>query len=200
MVRRVKESRLSEEERDNDPRSAGARSTREDIQDSEVPGRMARDEVVVEDRELTDDERVALFQASIIQSVLPDLPKQSGYHMCWLSTTNPRDTVENRLRLGYQLIHKDQLRGWRGASVKSGEFAGVVSINEMVAARIPLSLYNSYMRIVHHDAPLDEEQKIKSTVESLQQTGEEANAPIRELGDGTAAIVQKARPMPELRD
>lgn len=192
---RIRERRMSEEDRD-DPRAQNARSgsaSSDVYEESAQPSRDVREDDAVGDRELSDDERVALFKDSILQSVLPALPPMRGYHVCYLSTTNVRDTIQNRQRLGYQLITHEMIPRWKGGSLKSGEYPGVVSINEMVAARLPLSLYNRYMKESHHYAPLAEEEKIRANVEGLKQQGSR----VLEEGDGTAEIIQRARPMPE---
>lgn len=154
---------------------------------------------VTEDREITDDERLAMFRDSFFQSVLPDLPKIPGYHTCWLTTTNPRDTIPMRLRLGYTLIRMEDIPGWDGASLKTGDYAGCVAVNEMIAAKLPSRLYNRYMREVHHNEPLAQEDKLKANMDLMRQQIEARGSRIEE-GDGTAHIVQRAPPMPELTD
>lgn len=149
------------------------------------------------DRELSDDERFALFQSAILQSVLPNLPTMPGYHLCWLTTNNPRDSVAMRVRLGYELISQDMIAGWKGESLKSGEYKGVISINEMIAARIPLRLYNRYMKEAHDALPRQEEEKLRAVVTGLKDSAQTVGTRIAEEGDGTADIVQRARPMPE---
>lgn len=148
-----------------------------------------------DDSEMTDADYLALFRDTINQSVLPDLPKIQGFHTFWATTTNSRDTIASRRRMGYQFIRADELRGWEGGSIKTGEYAGVVGINEMVAMKIPERLYQLYMQEVHHKAPLAEEEKVRATVQ-----GHSENA-LRDKGrivdeDGLADnIVQKA-PVP----
>lgn len=143
-----------------------------------------------EDRELTDEMRLALFQDSLFQSVLPDLPQIQGYHTCWLSTTNPRDTIQWRKRLGYELISADEAPGFIGAGPKTGELAGCIMVNEMVAARLPMRLYQRYMTIAHHDAPLDEEEKIRKNVDGIKAEAEQYGSVLDE-GDGMPGIVQR---------
>lgn len=145
---------------------------------------------------MSDADYLALFRDTINQSVLPDLPKLPGFHTFWATTTNSRDTIASRMRMGYQFIRSDELRGWEGGTVKSGEYAGCVGINEMVAMKIPERLYQLYMQEVHHRAPLAEEEKIRATVQANSE------AALRDKGrivdeDGFADnIVQKA-PVPK---
>lgn len=122
--------------------------------------RAMHDRAITENRELSDSERVELFRKRFFQMSLPDLPKIPGYHVCWLTTTNPRDPVHGRLRLGYQLIRASEIPGWEYISIKTGEYAGCIGVNEMLAAKLPLELYEAFMREVHHDQPLEEERRI----------------------------------------
>src|SRR4051812_2629946 len=62
--------------------------------------------------EMSDEEFLAFVRDSVNQSVLPDLPRIPGYHTFWATTTNSRDTVAHRMRLGYQFIKLDELPGW----------------------------------------------------------------------------------------
>lgn len=158
-------------------------------------GRDDERESLLDGRELTDEEYLAMFRDSINQSVLPDLPTIRGFHTFWATTNNPRDTITNRMRMGYRLIRADELPGWDGGAVKSGDYAGCVGLNEMIAMKIPERLYQLYMQEAHHRMPLAEEEKIRHTV---QQHSESA---LRDKGkivdeDGLADnIVQKA-PVP----
>ena len=155
-----------------------------------------RDEIDedVERFELSDDDRVNLFRDSIMQSVLPDIPAEPDYHVCWLSTSNARDPITRRLMLGYQLIRADELpRSWRGATLKTGDYAGCVGINEMVAAKIPMRIYQRFMEVAHYEQPLQEEEKLRERVELMKQQAVEAGSRVLE-GDGTAQLVQRARP------
>lgn len=159
--------------------------------------RLERD--VTEDRDLSEDERLALFLDSHAQSVLPDIPVQPGYHVCWLTTTNKRDSIPWRLRLGYTLIKLEDIPGWEGLEAKHADFNGVVAINEMLAAKIPASLYNRYMRAMHHTLPLQEEEKLRARTEELQEEAQRRGS-VLDVASGTADIVQRAAPMPEFRE
>lgn len=160
-------------------------------------GRSDRD--TTEDRELSEGDRLELFRESLVQSVLPDLPKVPGYHVCWLTTTNPRDSIQWRVRIGYELMRVEQCPGWDGVTLNTGDYAGVIGVNEMVAARIPLSLYNRYMREVHHSLPMQEEEKLRAQTQSLKEAAEARGSYVQE-GDGTANVIQRADPMPEMRN
>lgn len=148
---------------------------------------------LTEDRDLTEDERLELFRDSLQQSVLPNLPEFSGYHCFWATTSNPRDSIQWRLRLGYELIKVEMFPGWDGIGVKTAGVDGVVSVNEMVAMRIPNRLYDRYMREAHHIMPLQEEEKIRSMTDGLKARAAEMGAQVLE-GEGNAELVQRARP------
>lgn len=161
--------------------------------------RHMKDRSVAEDRELSDDERVAEFRQQYFQSALPDIPKIPGYHVCWLTTENPRDPIHARVRLGYEPIKAADIPGWDHASLKTGEWAGCIGINEMIAFKLPLELYESYMRINHHEQPLAEEEMLSSQLREIEA---EMNAAAKrgtislELEDGTAALGVAPEPPP----
>lgn len=165
-----------------------------DERDADERGYDERD--ATEDREISEDERLEMFRDSLQQSILPDLPNMPGYHVCWLTTSNPRDTISRRKMLGYELLQADQIPQWEGVSLKTGELSGAVMVNEMVAARIPIRLFNRFMNEAHHNLPLSEEEKLRHMVKNLKHQAEEMGTIVEE-GDGTAAIVQRAGPMPE---
>ena len=73
--------------------------------------RKMEDRAVSENREINEDERVAMFRQQFFQSSLPDLPKIDGYHTCWLTTTNPRDSLQGRIRLGYEPVKPEDVPG-----------------------------------------------------------------------------------------
>lgn len=120
-------------------------------------------------RLLDDQQRLAEFQLSLFQSVLPDLPRIKGYHVIWLTTTNPQDSIPSRIRLGYEPIKVSEVPGFENWSLKTGEYAGLIGVNEMVAFKLPLHLYQMYMKEAHHDAPLQEEQKLDAALELMQE-------------------------------
>ena len=139
---------------------------------NEGAGRRSRasdDRSVTENRELTDAERLEMFQRQNFNDVLPDLPKLPGFHLCWLTTTNPRDSIPSRLRLGYELLKAEELPGFEHAFLKTGEYVGCIGVAEMVAAKLPMSLYQMYMRENHHDAPARQAEGIAQQNESLSE-------------------------------
>lgn len=121
------------------------------------------------ERVITDEQRLDEFRKSFFQSVLPDLPPISGYHVCWLTTTNPRDSIAGRVRLGYEPVKVADVPGWEHASLKGGEWQGCIGVNEMIAFKLPMSLYEAYMREAHHTQPLYEEEKLSSVLDTIRE-------------------------------
>ena len=140
-----------------------------------------------QNRALSDDERVEMFRQQFHQSSLPDLPKLDGWHLCWLTTTNPRDSVQMRIRLGYEPVKPEDVPGWEYATLKTGDWSGFIGVNEMLAFKLPISLYEKYMQEAHHDAPLREEEKLTDTQEFLEQQARGSKTRI-DVGDGNREI------------
>jgi hypothetical protein len=131
--------------------------------------RRSQDRPVRENRALSDSERRDAYRKALYQTHLPDLPPIKGFHVCWLTTTNPKDSIQGRLRLGYELIKAAEIPGFEYANVKTGEYVGYVGINEMLAAKLPLQDYEDFMTISHHEQPLEEEEAILSEVMKQQE-------------------------------
>jgi hypothetical protein len=149
-------------------------------------GRQSReveDRKVSENRSVTDDDRLEMFRAQLFNDALPDLPDMPGYHVCWLTTTNPRDPIHRRIQLGYEPIKADEVPGMEFASIKTGEWSGLIGVNEMIAFKLPLGLYQRFMQEAHHDAPLREENKLAETAEIMRQQAEGSGSTLFE-GDG----------------
>ena len=53
----------------------------------------------------------------------------------------------------------------------------------MIAAKLPMSLYQRYMKEAHHDAPLREEDKLAEVAEMLREQAERSGGRLLE-GDG----------------
>ena len=168
---------------------------------AERKDRHMEDRSVTQDRQLSDDERVAEFRQQFFQSALPDLPKIDGYHVCWLTTENPRDPVHSRMRLGYEPITETDIPGWEHASIKTGEWAGCIGVNEMLAFKLPLELYEQYMYINHHEQPLAEEEKLNAAIRQMEAEMNQSSkgAVELELEEGTAELGVAPEPPPFAR-
>jgi hypothetical protein len=150
-------------------------------------GREQEERSFTENREMTDDERLESFQTMLFQQTLPTLPSMPGEHVCWLTTNNPRDSIAMRTQWGYRLIKASELPGYEHIAVKTGEYIGCVGVNEMVAAKIKVDLYQKYMKHAHHDAPNSEEAKINSMIEVIAAEAKRKGASV-EVGEGTAEL------------
>lgn len=159
--------------------------------------RAMKDRQSTQDRALSDNERLDMFRQQFFQSALPDLPKLPGYHVCWLTTTNPRDPIQARLRLGYEPIKAEEVPGWEHVSLKTGEWQGFIGVNEMLAFKLPLHLYEMYMKEAHHNAPLAEEQKLADTRRMLEQQAAAAGAALIS-GDGDEELGEEREAQFEL--
>jgi hypothetical protein len=155
----------------------GSRDTRK------AEPRRSEDRPVTENREVTEADRLQMFRQQLFNDALPDLPKIPGYHLCWLTTTNSRDPIHKRMQLGYEPLRADEVPGMEYASLKTGEWAGMVGVNEMVAFKLPMSLYEAFMNEVHHEAPRLEEEKLNALVDQLRQQAEAAGGTLIE-GEG----------------
>ena len=77
------------------------------------------DRKVTEDRVMSDDERLEMFRMNLYNDALPIIPEIPNYHVCWLTTTNKSDTIQQRLRLGYELIKGDDVPVVRVSALKA---------------------------------------------------------------------------------
>lgn len=146
----------------------------------------------LDEREMTEAEYLQQYRDSIHNNVLPELPKISGFHTFWATTTNPRDSISRRLQMGYRFLNARDFPGWETNSVKSGDYTGVIGLNEMIAMKIPERLFNLYMLESHHNAPLQEEEKLRSTVESHQESARRDKGKILDEDGYMDSVVQKA--------
>lgn len=141
----------------------GARNVSE-----ERVNRVDEDRPETEDRTKTDKLRLAerLAMLESVDTVLPTPPILPGFHTCWLTTTNPNDSLERRFQLGYELVKPEEIRGRMAfATQKSGESTSAdrVTINEMVLAKLPEELYLAYLKHSHHTRPLEQENAINGS-------------------------------------
>jgi hypothetical protein len=149
--------------------------------------RRAQDRQVTENREVSEDDRLEMFRNQLFNDALPDLPDVPGYHMCWLTTQNPRDPIHRRMQLGYEPVRPEEIPGMEYASIKTGEWAGFIGVNEMLAFKLPMSLYQRFMQEAHHDAPLREEDKLAEVADSIREQAERAGSTMYE-GDGLSEM------------
>ena len=147
------------------------------------------DRLATENRAYTEDERLEMFRMQLYNDRLPNLPEIPGYHVCWLTTANTGDTIQSRSRMGYELIRAEDVPGMDLIIQKTGDYVGCVMVNEMIAAKLPTSLYLRYMQEAHHDAPLREEEKLEDTAQLMRDQAERSGGRLieseamREIGD-----------------
>lgn len=153
--------------------------------------RRAQDRSVTEQRELSEDDRLEMFRNQLFNDALPDLPDLPGYHMCWLTTTNPRDPIFRRMQLGYEPLRPEEVPGMAHATIKTGEYSGMIGVNEMLAFKLPMSLYQKFMQEAHHDAPLREEDKLAEVAEMMRANAADAGTTLYE-GDGMTEMREYA--------
>lgn len=139
---------------------------------TERAGREQDDRPATQDRRVIDAERLEQFRQNFAAELLPRIPDIEGMHVCWLTTTNPRDPVYRRLAQGYELIKQSEVPGLPPSNIE-GTYKDCIMVGEMIAAKIPKELYALYMTEVHHTQPLQEEGKLRSIIETIEQ---EANA------------------------
>lgn len=138
----------------------------------------------VNDRyELSDEVRLAEFRASQSQVSLPNIPDIPGFHVCWLTRNNQAQSLEQMRRLGYSPVTAEDIPGWHYATEKSGASDGWIAVNEMVAAKIPLRLYDMYFREVHHHAPQAEEDRMRAVLDNIREQAARAGAKVLEGDD-----------------
>ena len=149
--------------------SAGSRETRA----SEDASRKAPEDMFV-----SSEERRKMWKDEWTQSALPNAPHIPGWHVCWLSTTNSYDSIDKRVRLGYVPVKAEDIQGFENYRVKAGEHVGYIACNEMLLFKIPEEQYQDIMAHFHHEAPLEEANKIRVQAES--QVGRDSSG--RRLG------------------
>jgi hypothetical protein len=131
--------------------------------------REMEDRGITQSRLVSDDERLELFRMQAFNNVLPTIPDIPGYHVCWLTTTNPSDPIHRRVQLGYEPVKPEEAPGMQYATLKTGEYQGLIGVNEMVAFKLPLSLYEKFMQEVHHRQPLAEEANLANQTDQMRE-------------------------------
>jgi hypothetical protein len=116
----------------------------------------------------------------MFNDALPDLPNIPGFHVCWLTTTNPRDSIHRRMQLGYEPIKAHEVPGMEFSTMKTGDWVGCIGVNEMVAFKLPMSLYQMYMAENHLHAPRREEEGLTARADALNQQAEREGGQIVE--------------------
>lgn len=121
--------------------------------------------------ELTQDEREQMLRDDALQNQLPNPPRRPGVHWFWASLTNQYTSVTWYMRLGFRPVKFEEMEGWAEANMrgKSGDYAGCVTVNEMLLMRVDETSYQRYMKIVHHDKPMQEQHRMRDSMRSVQE-------------------------------
>jgi hypothetical protein len=121
-----------------------------------------------EEKFISSEQRRKMWKDEWTQSALPSIPETPGWHFCWLSTTNGYDSIDKRIRLGYVPVKADEIPNYENYRVKAGEHDGYIACNEMLLYKLPMDIYQEVMTAMHHDAPLEDAEKIRIQAEQLQ--------------------------------
>lgn len=148
-------------------------------------------------RGITKDELIAKFRDEMYNNVLPAPPQViDGYHLCWGSTTNQTDTIARRQMLGYELVRIEEMPGFEHITVTSGAHQGCIGCNEMLLMKLPIDLYYAYMHIAHHERPMEHQNKMRQTLESIRTQANGDGVPLQ-LADGSTSFLRSsAEPRP----
>lgn len=135
------------------------------VQDPSREDRAMQSREAIVSQQVSEKEALAAFEA--FDSVLPNLPPIPGFHVCWLSTQNREDSIDTRVRRGYVPVTPEDMAGFSFPSIKTGEYAGMIGVNEMLAYKIPNNLYQHFMVKRHHTDPKEQEGRVKDSYAEL---------------------------------
>lgn len=135
-----------------------------------------------------------LLREDAMNNALPKPPALPGWHLCWLSTTNTYTPIQQYLRLGYVPVSRHEMPEWQWLKHNSAEHAdGDIACNEMVLYKVPEGVYQQIMRVMHHDRPNSESERLKRNIDEMKHGSEyrdsEGNSLVKEEGDGFAAVM-----------
>lgn len=138
-----------------------------------------------EDSMVSAEERRKAWKDEWTQEALPKVPDLKGWHLCWLSTTSTYDSIDKRIRLGYQSVRADECPGFDSLRVKAGEHTGFIACNEMLLFKLPMEAYQDVMTHFHHDLPNEEADKIRTEMEAKLNMRDRSGRSIAQIeGDG----------------
>lgn len=158
-----------------------------------------KDRPISENREVMDLDRLEQFRQSFAAEKLPRLPDIPGYHCCWLTTTNNADPLYRRLKWGYELLRAADHPGWEAASIRTGEHAGCIGEGEMLAAKIPTELYEMMMTEWHYTQPLNEEGKLRSALDVIEEEARKKKARL-DIEEGTRQLGRRTGRAPKFEN
>lgn len=162
-------------------------------------GREEEDRNLTEDRQVIDADRLEQFRSSFAAEKLPKLPDIPGFHVCWLTTTNNADPLYRRLNWGYELIKATEVPAFERIEIKTGEYTGCIGAGEMLAAKIPIELYEMYMTEVHYTQPLAEEGKLRSALDVIEEEARKKKARL-DIEEGSRQLGRRTGRAPRFSD
>jgi hypothetical protein len=93
-------------------------------------------------------------------------------------------------------VKADEVHGFENYRVKAGQYDGYVACNEMLLFKIPEDVYQEIMAHFHHEAPLEEANKIRVQAENVQGARDSSGRSLGQVeGDGLGDI-DKPLPAP----
>jgi len=102
--------------------------------------------------------------------------------------------LDKRIRLGYVPVKAEEFPGFDNYRVKAGEHVGFVACNEMILCKLPEDVYQDIMLQMHHEAPMDEADKIKVQIEQLQGNRDSSGKALGQVeGEGFGQFDQSVR-------
>lgn len=134
-------------------------------------GRPPLDRSHTQDRSSIDSVRRAERRAMLsdVNTLLPNPPKIPGYHLFWATTTNTKDSIENRQRLGYAFVTRAELPDFMLSTQKAGEATeDRIMVNEMVLMKINEQDWEDDMLYKHHDLPNESLDNLKNQVNVMK--------------------------------
>lgn len=129
----------------------------------------SEDRTAVDEREVTDSRRLDVSMDDWSFDKMPQLPVIPGFKTIWLSTTHKQDTISRRKKLGYTEIRPEEAPDLAAYSTQSGDNAGAIICEELMAFKLPEELWFKYMNHFHHTKPLMDEAGIKEEIERIQE-------------------------------
>ena len=88
---------------------------------------------------------------------------------------------------------EQDVKGFENYRVKAGEHTGYIACNEMLLFKIPMDMYQDIMAHFHHEAPLEEANKIRMQAENIQGRDSSGKRLGQVEGEG---IEQLDKPLP----
>ncbi len=130
--------------------------------------RLTLDRPQTENRENNDAVRRAERRAMLsdVNTLLPNPPKIPNFHTFWATTTNNKDSVENRQRMGYSFVTRAEMPDFLLSSQKMGESTeDRIMVNEMVLMKIDEATWEDDMLYKHYDLPAESMKNLKDSVQ-----------------------------------